>query len=119
MDRVIALGQISVTAQCYSSILFRKWQENPSSRHEGILTQRLQEESAPARGGERQRQPFGSSFYIYFFLPLGPALCKLGLARSAVLPEVLTLIFVLFSQAFPFLSFSHHHFGLLFPLLTT
>ena len=35
MDRVIALRQISVTAQCYSSILFRRWQENPSSRREG------------------------------------------------------------------------------------
>ena len=27
---------------------------------------------------------------MFFFLPLGPALCKLGLVRSAVLPEVLT-----------------------------
>ena len=32
---------------------------------------------------ESQRKRFGSSFYM-FFLPLGPALCKLGLARSAV-----------------------------------
>ena len=35
MDRVIALRQISVTAQCYSSILFRREQENPSLRREG------------------------------------------------------------------------------------
>ena len=27
--------------------------------------------------------------FIRFFLPPGPALCKLGLVRSAVLPEVL------------------------------
>ena len=37
-------------------------------------------------------------------------------------PEVLTPVlgpsFVLFSQAFPFLSFSHCHSGLLFPILT-
>ena len=36
-----------------------------------------------ARGGERERKRFGSSFYM-FFPPPGPALCKLGLARSAV-----------------------------------
>ena len=41
-----------------------------------------------------------------------------------VLPEVLTLVlipsFVLFLQVISFLSlFSHHHFGLLFPILTT
>ena len=35
MDRGIALRQISVTAQCYSSILFRREQENPSLRREG------------------------------------------------------------------------------------
>ena len=35
--------------------------------------------------GEREsvRKRFGSSFYM-FFPPPGPALCKLGLARSAV-----------------------------------
>ena len=42
------------------------------------------------RGSERKR--FGSSFYM-FFLPPGPALCKLGLARVLfVLPEVFTLV---------------------------
>ena len=48
MDHVIALRQISVTAQCYSSILFRRQQENPSLRHEGMSTQRLEEKSTPA-----------------------------------------------------------------------
>ena len=38
MDHVIALRQISVTAQCYSSILFKREQENPSSRCEGTST---------------------------------------------------------------------------------
>ena len=52
MDRVIALRQISVTAQCYSSILFRRWQENPSLRREGTWIQRHEEKSAPARGRE-------------------------------------------------------------------
>ena len=32
---------------------------------------------------EREREHFGSSFYM-FLPPPGPALCKLGLARSAV-----------------------------------
>ena len=77
---------------------------------------------APHRAGGRERGPFGSSFYV-FFLPLGPVLCKLGLGRSTVPPEVLTAVLgpssVLFSRAFPSLSFSHHHFGLLFPILTT
>jgi len=36
-----------------------------------------------SRGGERERECFGSSFYM-FFPPPGPALGKLGLARSAV-----------------------------------
>ena len=35
------------------------------------------------RERESKRKRFGSSFYM-FFPPPGPALCKLGLARSAV-----------------------------------
>ena len=94
---------------CYSSILFRRQQENPSSQREGMPTQRLEEkrveehvgegerervrkgEKESERGGEREREhargrereSFGSAFYM-FFPPPGPALCKLGLARSAV-----------------------------------
>ena len=76
--------------QCHSSILFRRQQENPSSRHEGTSIQRCEEKSAPVPwaaggGGESPLAPL----FICFFLPLGPALCKLGLVRSAVLPEVL------------------------------
>ena len=40
-------------------------------------------EHVHARAGERERKRFGSSSCM-FFLPPGPALCKLGLARSAV-----------------------------------
>jgi len=40
-------------------------------------------ESACMRERESERKCFGSSFYM-FFLPPGPALYKLGLARSAV-----------------------------------
>ena len=40
-------------------------------------------ERAHAHGRESERKRFGSSFYMSF-PPPGPALCKLGLARSAV-----------------------------------
>ena len=63
MDHVIALRQISVTAQCYSSILFRRELENPSSRREGTLIQRLEEKSIPAC--RRERASFGSSLYMF------------------------------------------------------
>ena len=59
-------------------------------RHEGTLIHRRKEKSALALWRERARETFGSSFYMFFFLPPRPALCKLGLVRSAVLPEVLT-----------------------------
>ena len=53
-----------------------------------------------------------------FFLPPGPALCKLGLARSAVCSA---WSFHSGPRTFlwPSLSFSHRHFGLLFPILPT
>ena len=67
--------------------------------------------------------PFGSSFYV-FSPPPGPAVCKFGQAGLLFdLPEVLIPVlrpsFVLFSQVFPSLSFSHRHSGILFPILTT
>ena len=40
-------------------------------------------EKERTHAGERERKHFGSSFYT-FFPPPGPALCKLGLAGSAV-----------------------------------
>ena len=53
---VIAFRQISVTVQCYSSILFRREQENSSSRHEGTSIQRCKEKSTPLHGRERERE---------------------------------------------------------------
>ena len=85
----------SQTNQCYSSVLFKRQQENPSSKREGMPTQRLKEKRAGERASvwetdkEREKAPFGSSFYI-FFPPSGPALCKLGQPGVLfVLPEVL------------------------------
>ena len=45
--------------------------------------ERERERAHMQRERESERKRFGSSFYM-FFLPPGPALCKLGLARSAV-----------------------------------
>ena len=93
-----------------------------------MTIQRQEEKSAPASEGvwrEKEREPFGSSC-ICFFLPPEPALCKLGLAGALfVLPEVFTpvlgpsfdLPLFYFRGLFPSLSFSHHHFGLLSPIL--
>ena len=52
---------------------------------------REREKSTHTRERESKRKRFGFSFYM-FFLPPGHALCKLDLARNAVLPEVFTLV---------------------------
>ena len=57
-----------------------------------------------------ERPPALWLLFLFFFLPTGPALCKLGYPGMLfVLPEVLTPVFrpsfVLFSQAFPFFVF--------------
>ena len=118
-DHVIALRQISVTAPCYSSVLFRKQQENASSRPEGMLIQRRKE--------KRESLALWLPLFM-FFPPPGPALCKLGQPGVLfVLPEVFTLVLrpffdfplFYFQRVFPSLSFSHHHSGLLFPIQTT
>ena len=96
---------------------------------EGERARERERQRAYARVGEREKEsetPLAPLF-ICFFLPPGPVLCKLGLGRSAVLPEVLTpvlgpsfdLPLFYFCRFFPSLSFSHHHFELLFPILTT
>ena len=75
MDHVIALRQISVTAQCYSSISFRRQQENLSLRREGMSIQRHEEKSAPACRGERERKRERESWLwllcLYVSLSLG------------------------------------------------
>ena len=75
--------------------------------------------------GGREREWLGPSFYM--FSPPRPALCKVGSARTAALPEVLTPVLApffdlplfYFHRLSPSLSFSHRHFGLLFPILPT
>ena len=79
--------------------------ERERERERGRERER-EREGEGEREREREREPFGSSFSVFLFPP-GPAPCKLGLVRSAVLPKVLTPVlrpsFVLFSHDFPFL----------------
>ena len=106
-DRVIALREISVTALFYLEDsrpnhlpgMRARWSKDP-------------EKSAPAhrtRGGGGwvgERESSLVPLFMFFFLPPGRVLYKLGLGRSAVPPEVLTSVlgpyFVLFLWAFPF-----------------
>ena len=94
-----------------------------------MSTQRHKEKRLEEREGEKEHVHFGERerekehvhvgaeereralwlLFLCFFLPPGPALCKLGLVRSAVLPEVLPPVLgpalVLLSRALPFLVF--------------
>ena len=71
--RTLALG--SVIALFYL--------EDSKRERERRERERDKEKSARTRERESERKRFGSSFYM-FFPPPGPALCKLGLARSVV-----------------------------------
>ena len=76
-------------------------------KREGMPTPRHEEKTVEECASTLEREPFGSSFYM-FLPPPGPAPCKLGEPGVLfVLPEVLTPVlrppFVLFSRAFLFL----------------
>ena len=114
LDR--SLLQLLVTAQLY---LENKGKY--TSRREGMLTQKTWREEWER---ERDPQPFGSSFYMFFSSPLGlPYVnwasqeCCLFSLRSSPRSSDLPLFY--FHGLFPSLSFSHRHSGLLFPILTT
>ena len=92
-NHVIALRQISVTALFYLEdsrrIHPRRREESGGARQH--LGKGVEKEKERLHKGERERvDALGSSFCV--LSPPGPALCKLGSARSAVLPEVLTLV---------------------------
>ena len=109
----------SQTDQCYNSVLssisFRK-QENTPLRCEGMPTQRCEEK-------RRGPQPFGSSFYMFFptqglpYVNWASQKCCSFSLRSSLWSSDLPLFY--FCGIFPFLSFSHCHSGLLFPIITT
>ena len=82
--------------QCYSSVLFKRQQENPSSKREGMSTQRFEgkrvEERVEegergrererahtcGRGRERESASFGSSFYVF----PSPWACRMQIGLS-------------------------------------
>ena len=107
-----AMDRPSVTAQFY-------WQakENTSLRHESGPTQKMQSEESPQLN-------FGPSFYMFFLLLLRLSCVNwssqegcLFYLRSSLQSSDLPLFY--FCGLFSSFSFSHRHFGLLFPILTT
>ena len=61
---IIALRWTSVTAPCYSSVLFRKQRKTHPRGMRACQPKRRTEKRGP-------RPNFGSSFYMLFLLPLG------------------------------------------------
>ena len=132
-NSVIALRQISVTA------LFCL-EDSRRIHPPGVRAcrpkdaKRREWRSMPAGAGvevgavvERDRES-PSALFLHVLSSPGPALCKLGQPGVLlVLAEVLTLVLgpsldlplFCFPGLFPSLCFSHRHFGLLFPILTT
>ena len=104
----------------------QKIAENPSLRCGGMSTQRLEEKSNPARGGERERHPALWLLFLYVFFSPPPGLPYVNWAsqehclfylRSSLWSLDLPLFY--FRGLFPSLSFSYCHSGLLFSILTT
>ena len=61
----------------------REWRSVQERERERVREGEREKERTLTGEKKRERKCFGSSFDM-FFPPAGPALCKLGLARSAV-----------------------------------
>ena len=109
-DHVIALRQISVTARFYleESRKIHLW----GVRARGSKDTKRRAPQGAGWGREREREPFGSSFYMFFFFPQACPM-QMGLSQeccSTWSPHSGPRTFlwpssVLFSRAFPFLVF--------------
>ena len=109
----------SITVTCYSSVLFRKQRKiQPGGVRACCPKDKKRREASWSN-----RSNFGSSFCL---LPPSQGLpyvnwasqeCSLFYLRASLRSLDLPLFY--FPKLFPFLSFSHHHSGLLFPVLTT
>ena len=115
--------------QCYSFMLqlsfIQKMKENASSRSEGMQTQKMQREKRE-RERERERSLALWLLFLCVFFLLSLDLpyvnwasqdCCLLYLRSSLWSLELPLFY--FRRLFPFLSFSHSHSGLPFPIVTT
>ena len=117
MDHVIALRQISVRALFYL-------EDSRKIHLRGVRASQSKDtrRRAPQHAGKREREVALAPLFICLSLP-GPVLCKLGqprvlfYQRSSLWSSDLLLFY--FRGLFPSLSFSHRHFGLLFPMLPT
>ena len=111
-----ALGWTSVRAPCYSSVYLE-------SKGKYILEAWGHANPKDVKRRERGPWPFGSSLYIFLFslgLPYvnwASQECSLFYLRSSLRFSDLPLFY--FHSLFHSLSFSHCHYGLLFPILTT
>ena len=117
---VTALRWTSVTALCYSSVLFRKLRKIHPRGVRACRPKRPKD----AKRRERHPWPFGSSFYMFFLLPLdlpyvnwASQECYLFYLRSSLWSWGISLFY--FHGLFLPLSFSHCHSGLSFTILTT
>ena len=126
-DHVIALRQISVTALFYleDSRKIHLWGMRACRSKD---TRRRVPQHAGERERERKRAALERAselwlFYLYVYLSLGLSYVNwasqecLFYLRSSLWSSDLLLFY--FRGLFPSLSFSHPHFGLLFPILPT
>ena len=127
-DHIIALKHISVTAQFYleNSRKIHSWGVRACLSKDVKRRERGRErETKSVCSRERERDPGPLALlFICFFLPLGLVYvnwtsqeCCLFYLRSSLWSLDLPLFY--FHWLFPSLSFSHHHSGPLFPILTT
>ena len=111
-DHVIALKQISVTALFYL-------EDSRKIHLRGVRARRSKDAKrrAPQSMGGRERESDLWFLFLYVYLSLGLSYvnwvsqeCCLFYLRSSLWS--LDLLLFYFRGLFPFLSFSHHHFGL-------
>ena len=105
--------------QCYCSVLLGKTKDNTYSRSEGGPTQKT----------KRREAPILLSFLLLciYLLPWSLSYvnwasqegCLFYLRSSLWSLDIPLFYFPGLFPSFPSLSFSHHHFGLLFPIITT
>ena len=117
MDHVIALRQISVTAQFYL-------EDSRKIHLRGVRARWSKDTKRRELQHARMRERALWLLFLYVFLSLGLSYinwasqeCCLFYLRSSLRSSDLPLFYS--CRLFPSLSFSHCHFGLLFPILPT
>ena len=119
IDRPVLQSHVNFLRQTsgYSSVLFRKWREIHPRGVRADRPERLEEKRNPWLN-------FGSSIYTFVSSPLSLPFVNWASQESCLFYlrfslQSLDLPLFYFCRIFPPLSFSQHHSGLLFPILTT